>query len=106
MADGQGVGPPYWVAARLTATARHNWTMFDGWAASRAVDPLGLPPDRFLNLVYYWLVRNADEKRRASIDRDLNRPPAGEQAPTDEGPWSAEAEMAVFAKASSAAASV
>lgn len=106
MADREGVGPPYWVAARLTVAARHNWTVFDGWCASRAVDPMDLPPDRFLNLVYWWLVRGADEKRRQEIDRNLDRVPSGEQAEVETGPWSADSEMAAFAKASVASSSL
>lgn len=108
MADGAGHWAPYWVAARLTATARHNWSMFDGWCASRAVDPLALPVDRFLNLVYYWLTRNANERRKREIDSELDRVPANEQqtGPIDEGAWSAEEEMAAFQQAASASSSV
>lgn len=73
--------------------------MFDGWCASRNVEPAALPIDRLCNLVYYWLVRNADDKRRADIDAHLHRPPPGAD---DVGMWSAESEMAAFRSASAA----
>ena len=58
-------------------------------------DPLALPLDRFLNLVYYWLVREADEKAIRKLDARLWMPPKGVAAPK-ESPWSAEAETAAF----------
>ncbi len=104
MAHVAGRWAPYWVAARLAATARDSWPIFDGWCAARNVDPDELPPDRYLNLVYYWLTRNADAKRRAELDAKLERPPSGENVSTiDEGTWSADAEMAAFESAARAA---
>jgi len=100
----EGIRPPYWTAARLIATAGARWPDFDGWAASRAVDPIALPLDRFCNLVYYWLTRNANEQRRASIDEHLDRLPAGETRQTAApDAWSSDAELAAF---DSAAASM
>ena len=68
------------------------------------MDPEALPIDRLCNLVYYWLVRSADERRRAEIDSYLNRPPPGQTV--DEGVWSSDAEMAAFSKAAAAAGRV
>lgn len=106
MADVEGRWPPYWVAARLAATARDRWTIFDGWCAARGVDPVDLPPDRFCNLVYYWLVRNANDRQRADLDFWLEALPTGEDpVAADEGRWSADAEMAAFTQAQQAATS-
>lgn len=96
--------PPYWEAQRLVATARASWHVFDGWAASTGTDPLALPPDRFVNLIYWWLVQNADEKRRREIDSALTAIPAGISDETigSRPEWSDEAEMAGFAQAAAA----
>jgi hypothetical protein len=52
--------------------------------------------DRFCNLVWYWLTRNAEsEKDVRTIEAKLWRPPPGSTAPAL-GPWSAEAEMKAF----------
>jgi len=79
--------------------------VFDGWCAAQGVDPLELPIDRLCNLTYWFLVRNADEKRRAEIDARLEDVPAGEDLEGVESAWSAEAEMAAFTQASRAASS-
>lgn len=46
------------------ATRDAVWPYFDGWCASRNVEPMDLPWDRWLNLVYYFATRNmsADDK--------------------------------------------
>lgn len=76
--------------------ARQHWATFDGWAAARNVDPLDLPPDRMLSLVYYWSIRNADSREAIDkFDRRLWMPPKGREAPKG-SPWSAEAETAAF----------
>jgi len=85
------------VTARLLATAQAHWPSFDGWAASTMAgqDPLMLPLDRFLNLVYYWLVRDAPADEVEKFDRRLWRPPPGVR-PAEGSPWSAERESAAF----------
>ena len=105
MAGRQGHRPPYWVASRLITSARQDWARFDGWAAAQGVDPIDLPMDRFCNLVYYWLTRGADPRRRDEIDRTLERPPAGATATLDDSgsPWSAESELSAFSTAAAAA---
>lgn len=81
------------MTARLVALVRRQWAAFDG---SHDYDPLGLPPDRFLNRVYWWATRNAAEQSDIDkFDRQLWRPPAG-VAPAPGSPWSPEAETAAF----------
>jgi hypothetical protein len=44
------------------------WPFFDGWCASRNVDHWQLPWDRWLNLVYYFGIRNASQEERQKFD--------------------------------------
>lgn len=53
--------------------------MFDGWAASRDIDPVELPWDRFLNLVYHFAVRNATKERKQEFDSAINQAVAVDQ---------------------------
>jgi hypothetical protein len=78
----------------LVAIAEDHWRDFDGWAASQGVDPEELEYERFVNLIWYWLMRDRDDKERASIESRLYLPPRGITPTT--GPWSAQAEMASF----------
>lgn len=80
---------------RLWAIAKHHEALFDGWAASRGVDPMDLPPARFFNLLYFWIIKDAAEGEQEKFDRKLWRPPVGE-APAPGSPWSPEAETASF----------
>lgn len=50
------------------ATSDPVWPFFDGWCASRNVDHLALPWDRWLNLVYYFATRNASKEDRDKFD--------------------------------------
>lgn len=81
---------------RLYYLVRSKWALFDGELASRDIDPLYMPFDRFLNLIYWWAVQDADPKEIDKFDRQLWRPPKGE-APAAGSPWSPEAETAAFA---------
>lgn len=83
------------MTARLVWTVADHWQVFDGWAAARNVEPLTLPLHRFLSLIYYWLVKDADDKGVAKLDRDLWRPPTGVKPPPG-SPWSPEVELAGF----------
>ncbi len=83
------------MTARLVGTAKANWAVFDGWCASRNLDPLELPFDRFLNTVYYWAIRNGDEDSIKKFDRKLWMPEKGAEIPA-ESPWSAENETSTF----------
>lgn len=71
--------------------AQTNWAVIDGDASQ---DPLELPLDRFLNLIYAWAVRDADASEVAKFDARLWMPPVGVVA--ESGPWSVEAETQAF----------
>lgn len=80
---------------RLVGFASQNWPRFDGWAASRNIDPLGLPIDRMLSMVYFWATQFADEKETRKFDARLWIPPKDEEIPA-QSPWSAENERSAF----------
>lgn len=105
MAHQTGVGTPYLAAARLLSASVGEWGSFDGWAASRGVDPVDLPLDRYCNLVYFWLTQNAPPEKREEVDEMLYRDAEGKPS-EDSGPWAAEAELAAFTQATKAASSV
>lgn len=68
--------------------------MFDGYAVSRNISFTDMPLGRFLNYIYWWCIRNADEDEKKKFDRKLWQPPKGE---VGKGVWSAESETAAFA---------
>lgn len=75
--------------------------MFDGWCASRNVNPLDLPVDRFCNLVYFWATQNMKDDTKADFDRFLSQPVAGSGAQgvrEATGMWSRESELAQFSR--------
>lgn len=81
---------------RLLGLARDDWASLDGQMASLNVDPLLLPPDRFLNLIYWWATHHAEEQAQVDkFDRQLWMPPKGKAAAPG-SPWSPEAETAAF----------
>lgn len=88
---------------RLILLARTNWASIDGLLASRGVDdPLLLPADRFLSLIYWWCTRNAqDQQDLDKFDRKLWQPPKG-TAPAPGSPWSPEAETKAFGELAAA----
>lgn len=88
---------------RLLWAARERWAAFDGWAASslNGGDPLTLPPDRFFNLIYHWIVRDGEPDEVRKFDQRLWVPPKG-AVPPKGSPWSAEAETAAFRSFASA----
>lgn len=47
------------------------WPYFDGWCASRNVEPMDLPWDRWLNLVYYFATRNMSSEDKKELDDDI-----------------------------------
>jgi hypothetical protein len=77
---------------RLCRIARDNWITFDGWAAARGVDPVKLPFDRFLNLIYFCATDDAEEKEKDKFDVRLNLPDARARqkgaATSRNSPWS------------------
>ena len=76
-----------------------EWHRFDGWCASRNVDPLALPLPRAFNLVYHWATQAMDAEQRGNFDQWLAGPsqPDGSRRPT--GDWSRDAELAQFKRA-------
>lgn len=55
------------------ATHKEVWPLFDGWCASQNVDPLDLPWDRCLNLVYFFATRNASKEKKAEFDAAMTK---------------------------------
>lgn len=72
-----------------------NWTAFDGWAVTLGFDPLSLPADRLLSVIYHWATKDGDQQGIARFDSRLYMPPKGVEATV--GPWTAEAETSAFA---------
>lgn len=64
---------PQGIALAEQITAQNVWPAFDGWCASQNVEPLELPWERFINLGYFFIIRNMDKKRRDEFDRHLER---------------------------------
>lgn len=58
------------------------------------IDPLALPIDRFLSLVYHLLIDGADETERRKLDARLHMPPKG--VAVTQGPWSPAAETSAL----------
>lgn len=54
------------------AALEEVWPYFDGWCASRNVDHLELPWDRWLNLVYYFATRNLSAEDKEKFDADIS----------------------------------
>lgn len=49
------------------------WPIFDGWCASQNVEPLELPWDRCLNLIYYFATRNASKEKKLEFDAAMSK---------------------------------
>ena len=66
---------PYAAAGFLAEWAAHDevWPLFDGWAASQSVDPLELPWDRCLNLIYFFATRNATKEKKQEFDAAMSK---------------------------------
>ena len=67
------------------------------------IDLMRLPFDRALNLLYFMVMRNRDEKDRAKVEGHLTKPLAGEYIPADDANWGEEAQGAGFLAALQAA---
>ena len=65
----------YAAAGFLASWATHDdvWPLFDGWCASQNVDPLELPWDRCLNLVYFFATRNATKEKKQEFDAAMSK---------------------------------
>lgn len=66
--------------------ADQEWSRFNGEHLGRGVDVLKLSPADFLDVVWYWLIKDADEKTTDKIGRKVWLPPRGEE-PTDDNPY-------------------
>lgn len=81
---------------RLLSIASSHWARIDGaLAASLTTDPLDLPIDRFLNLVYWRAVDGGSEEDVRKFESRLWMPPVG-VAPAPQSPWSPENETRAF----------
>lgn len=65
-------GPPYPAAVRLAFIAQDHWAAIDGEAASRGVDYLDLPVDRFCNAIYWWVIQRVKDPEH--FEAELNAP--------------------------------
>lgn len=82
--DGRGmVGTPYQVAQRLYVIAEMYWAEID--AHYLAVDLIRLPPHRFLNAVYTWVLGRIAPDKHEQWLAQLNAPLPGAEvkAPTE-----------------------
>jgi len=104
VASREGVWTPYYVAARLVGAARRDWERFDGWCASRGVNPEELPIDRLCNLVWFRLTDHRKPEDVERIEAQLWKPPKGEEA--ESGAWSAAEELAAFGQAATTSSSL
>lgn len=92
-----GSGNPYFVVSRLFGVAVREWSRFNGEHLGRGVDVLKLHPSDFLDVIWFWLIENQDEKGVEKLGRQIWLPPMGEE-PTDDNPYYGyEAEMAALA---------
>ena len=53
------------------ATDDAVWTYFDGWCTAHGIDHESLLFSRWLNLVYYFAVRNASKEDKDSFDNAI-----------------------------------
>lgn len=84
--------------------AARSWADLDGYCVAHGIpDPRELPLERFCNLVWYMMTRNAkDEAAVAKIRAQLWRPPRGMTVIDRRSPWSPENETKAFAALKSA----
>lgn len=100
------VGKRHWEAARLSATIEQNWASFEAdLFLTTGTDPFDLLRQvrlaRFLNIVYHWLTRGAEEKDRFKFDSALQQPPRWAD-PDEQDDETAQANAAAFMAAASA----
>ena len=70
----------YLTASRLVALLATYWREIDGACARQGFDPLDLPFDRLLNLVYAWVEERmayAKDEDRTRFNEWLWEPPKG-----------------------------
>lgn len=66
------VHPPYSKAAKLVWIGVTHWEEIDGIAASQGLRPLDLPPHRFLNYIWAWVVPRVKDQEEFIVE--LERP--------------------------------
>jgi hypothetical protein len=95
---------PYQAIVGLVAIADECWNEIDGACARTGVDPLRLPFDRFLRLVYAWVMERIqyDPNTRTDIDELLFgvESPLNRVTPDSVAPEVVDEEMALFRAAS------
>lgn len=91
-------GRPWYEARRLAVLAAQQWDNgFDGWCASRGVDPLVLPLDRFCNLVWRWAFSSVEHDKADELERQLTATPPGAPAELERRPeWQEDAMASAF----------
>lgn len=69
----------WWSAVRLVTTANEQTGLY-GELALSGIDPNVISLGRYVSAVYALCVRNADEKQRNKIDREIESTPVGMSA--------------------------
>lgn len=87
------------MTARLSGLAKRNWRTIDGFAVGHAVGDLEeLPLERFVNFIWWFFTRNAEQKDVDKFEAKVWQPPVADMGkPIDpRSPWSPENEMKAF----------
>lgn len=72
----QVCGMDFYAAHRLAAQIYGNWQLYDGWCASKGVDPLHVPISRVLSAAYAWRLSLCQEKSDiGKLDASIYQPP-------------------------------
>jgi hypothetical protein len=74
---GAATGRDWWVADRLVQIARVNWGVISGHLALNGGDISRMDIATFVNAVYAWCIRNAEQDKVDDFDAKLALPPAG-----------------------------
>lgn len=67
--------------------------MFNGEHLSRGVDVLKLSPGDFVDVVWYWILKDMDAKESEKLGQKVWMPPRGEDVHPDDPFWGEEAEQ-------------
>lgn len=74
MATGAVRAAPYTGVIWLWRHIEREWRELDGWCTARGIDILTLPCVRGLNLVQYWLTRNAEPETQQKVRAMMTGP--------------------------------
>lgn len=72
--------------------------IFNGWCLEQGIFFKKLAPEDLCDLIYWWLIKDMDEKARYRVDVDLTIPPANVIPDENDPMWSEDAEMSFFRK--------